>query len=316
MSELLTFTRGVPADESFAVDELIACAEKALRDHWATILQYHPPRGFLPLWEAIAEREGVPVERVILGNGSIHLLDSLIRTATVPGDAVLVERPTYDRTINALRRAGLDVHGIPMYDDGPDLDALTEAVERFSPRLFYTIPRLPESDRRDDERRQARGDRRARRSSRHADRRRSSVPATPVLGERTEADPRVPWCSDRSDVVVLEADQPRDAGRMDDRAPGGARSDGRAGRCGLHLSEHGASGRGVRVHPTRTVRADDRTAQGAVRTAIACIDALDRHLPEADYVRLEGGFFLGLTLPQGCIASGVRERAGPRREAR
>jgi len=140
MSELLTFTRGVPADESFAVDELIACAEKALRDHWATILQYHPPRGFLPLWEAIAEREGVPVERVILGNGSIHLLDSLIRTATVPGDAVLVERPTYDRTINALRRAGLDVHGIPMYDDGPDLDALTEAVERFSPRLFYTIP--------------------------------------------------------------------------------------------------------------------------------------------------------------------------------
>ena len=90
MTEPIALTRGGPANESFPIDELIGCAEEALRRYGTTILQYHPPRGFMPLREAIAEREGVPVEQVVLGNGSIQLLDYLIRTTLHPGDAVLV----------------------------------------------------------------------------------------------------------------------------------------------------------------------------------------------------------------------------------
>ena len=95
MTATITLTRGVPASESFAIDAPISCAEQALRRYGTTILQYHPPRGFMPLREAIAEREAVPVEQIMLGNGSIQLLDLLIRTTLHPGPLCLWNgRPT------------------------------------------------------------------------------------------------------------------------------------------------------------------------------------------------------------------------------
>ncbi len=51
MTETIILTRGVPANESFAIDALIGCAEQALKRYGTTILQYHPPRGFVPLRE-------------------------------------------------------------------------------------------------------------------------------------------------------------------------------------------------------------------------------------------------------------------------
>jgi 2-aminoadipate transaminase len=41
----------------------------------------------------------------------------------------------------------------------------------------------------------------------------------------------------------------------------------------------------------------------------ACLDALDKHLPEAQATRPEGGFFLSVTLPEGTSTTAVRERA-------
>jgi 2-aminoadipate transaminase len=51
MAELapINFTRGVPANESFPTDELIAAATATLQQHGAEILQYGPSRGFAPL---------------------------------------------------------------------------------------------------------------------------------------------------------------------------------------------------------------------------------------------------------------------------
>ena len=41
-----------------------------------------------------------------------------------PGDVVFTENPTYDRTITMLRRHGIEVVGVPLQADGPDVDAL------------------------------------------------------------------------------------------------------------------------------------------------------------------------------------------------
>ena len=47
---------------------------------------------------------------------------------------VLVEAPTYDRSILILQRAGADVVGIPVDGDGIDTDALAAELERETPR--------------------------------------------------------------------------------------------------------------------------------------------------------------------------------------
>lgn len=139
-SDIIRFTRGVPAVGSFPTERIIECSAQALRDHGDTLLQYHPVRGFFPLREVLADQVCVSVEQTLIGNGSIQILDSLTRALLEPGDTVLVERPTYDRTITTFRRAGMTVKGVMLEGDGPDLNELEAAVRSDSPKAFYTIP--------------------------------------------------------------------------------------------------------------------------------------------------------------------------------
>ncbi len=69
------------------------------------------------------------------------MLDLLARMRIQPGDVAYTEEPSYDRAITVLRRAGARVVGIPLQDDGPDVDVLEERLrggER--PVLFYLVP--------------------------------------------------------------------------------------------------------------------------------------------------------------------------------
>jgi 2-aminoadipate transaminase len=138
--QTINFTRGVPANESFPIDEVIAAAEAALRTKGVAMLQYGPSLGFLPLREWLAEWQRVPVDRVLTGNGSLQLIEFLCQRMLQPGDTVFTEAPTYDRTLTLLRRHGADVVGIPIEADGPDVEALERALAKRVPKFFYVIP--------------------------------------------------------------------------------------------------------------------------------------------------------------------------------
>jgi 2-aminoadipate transaminase len=310
MSELLAFTRGVPADKSFAVEELIVCAEEELRRYGMTILQHHPPRGFLPLREAIADEEGVPVERVILGNGSMYLLDFLIRTATEPGDTVLVERPTYDRTINALPRARLDVHGIPIQEDGPNIDLLEEAIRKLSPRLFYTIPDFqnPTGATMSDAKREA------------------VVELAACHGMLVVADlpyrPLRYWGSEPRTISAFGGDHVIRMSSFSKLISPGMRVGWMIAPDEI-LNPMVALAEAAYICPSMVSQgmAYEFIWRGALGPTIerlealyeprlsACLNALERYLPEASWTRPQGGFFFGLTLPEGSVASDVQRRA-------
>src|SRR5207245_10435878 len=102
----INFTRGVPADEAFPAPELAECVAAVLRERKVQVLQYGPSTGFLPLREWLAARHGVAVEQVLLGNGSLAFIDLLGWTLLERGDTVLVQSPTYDRTLTPLRHTG------------------------------------------------------------------------------------------------------------------------------------------------------------------------------------------------------------------
>jgi 2-aminoadipate transaminase len=137
---VINFTRGVPATESFPIDEVIAAAETALKRTGVAMLQYGPSLGFQPLREWIAEWQRVTVDCVLTGNGSLQLLEFLCLQMLEPGDVVLTEAPTYDRTLTLLRRHGATVVGIPLEADGPDIGALERSIAKQVPKFFYVIP--------------------------------------------------------------------------------------------------------------------------------------------------------------------------------
>src|SRR5271169_4545253 len=136
----ILFTRGVPASESFPTAEIAEAAAAVLKEHGTSVLQYGPSPGLPFVREWLAEWRGVRVEQVLTANGSLQLLEFLCLALTKPGDTVVTEAPTYDRAITMLRRHHLEVVGVPLEADGPNLEAFEDAVRKRAPRFIYLIP--------------------------------------------------------------------------------------------------------------------------------------------------------------------------------
>src|SRR6476646_2111359 len=129
----ISFARGVPAPECLAVDELADCAR-------AAVLADGPGGGYAPLRAWIAERHGVEPNRVVITSGSLQGFVFLCEQLVRPGARVLVEAPTYDRPLKILSRLGAGIVGLPMDDDGLQVDALERALaEGEKPAFLYTI---------------------------------------------------------------------------------------------------------------------------------------------------------------------------------
>ena len=308
--ETIAFTRGVPAEESFPMEDLIGCAEAALRRHGGTLLQYHPVRGFGPLRELIAEQGGVSADRIMVGNGSIQLFDLLARVLYEPGDSALVERPTYDRSITTLRSAGYAVHGVDLADEGIDLAALEEALETRRPRLVYLIPDFqnPSGSTMSAENRQGV----ARLAARFDSHLVIDVPYRP-LRYRGEDVPcvseyapdrvvrlssfsklispgmRVGWMSAPIDIIDRVARLAEDTYISPGMLPQGV--------------VHEFLDRGLLP---KTI---DRLKALYGPRLEALLAALDRHMDDATWIRPEGGFFVGMALPEDVRSTDVQRLA-------
>ena len=126
------------------------------------MLSYGPGGGYGPLREWIAARHGVEPSRVVVTSGSLQGFVFLVEQLVQPGARVLVEAPTYDRPLKILARLGAEVVGLPMDDDGLQIDALERALAEGPAGLSLHDRDVPESERTDAFRGAAPAHRRAR----------------------------------------------------------------------------------------------------------------------------------------------------------
>src|SRR5579862_1522867 len=137
---VISFARGVPAPECLPVAELADCARAAIERDGTSVLSYGPGGGYGPLREWIASRHGVEPARIVVTSGSLQGFVFLAEQLVRPGSRVLVEAPTYDRPLKILGRLGAEIVGLPMDDDGLDVDALERALTGGDkPAFLYTI---------------------------------------------------------------------------------------------------------------------------------------------------------------------------------
>jgi 2-aminoadipate transaminase len=132
----------VPSADLLPVDDLREAAAKALRDEPALALSYGGGAGHPGLRAWIAERHAVAVEEVVCTNGSLEAF-ALVADLLLAGSAsrrVLVEAPTYDRSILILQRLGAEVVGVTVDEDGIDVDALERSLSDGVPAFVYVIP--------------------------------------------------------------------------------------------------------------------------------------------------------------------------------
>ncbi|HKD96237.1 MAG TPA: PLP-dependent aminotransferase family protein [Micromonosporaceae bacterium] len=139
--QLISFARGAPSLDIVDVAGLKAAAGRAFDADPAGITAYGTSVGYLPLRQWIADRHGVTPEHVIVTNGSLQADALLFEHLVRPGDDVVVEKPTYDRTLLNLRSMGGQVHQVTLDRDGIDVDELRELLESgVRPKLAHVIP--------------------------------------------------------------------------------------------------------------------------------------------------------------------------------
>jgi 2-aminoadipate transaminase len=137
----ISFARGAPSLDIVDVDGLRAAAEQAFTNDPAGMTGYGTSIGYVPLREWIAERHGVSPARVLVTNGSMQADAFLFDALVAAGDTVVVELPTYDRTLLALRNRGADVRMVELEPDGIDTAALERVLATGAqPKLAHIIP--------------------------------------------------------------------------------------------------------------------------------------------------------------------------------
>lgn len=147
---IISFAGGLPDPETFPREILAEIAADEIRNNYEKSLQYTTTEGKRPLRAALIDwfaKDGLhyQMDQVIITSASQQGLDLVAKTFLDPGDVVFVSLPTYLGAIQAFRALEAELVGVPLMDDGMDLDALEEAISRVRaqgrrPKVIYVVP--------------------------------------------------------------------------------------------------------------------------------------------------------------------------------
>lgn len=153
-AETISFAAGNPAPETFPVEQLADLAADIFRNNSTVALQYGVTDGYGPLRDAIAKRQkevygiGKSVadgdafnDTTIIVSGGQQGIELACKAFCNEGDVVICENPTFIGGLNSFRSCGCKTVGVPLMDDGIDLDALEKTIQTTpNAKLLYLIP--------------------------------------------------------------------------------------------------------------------------------------------------------------------------------
>ncbi len=134
-SNVIDFSSSRPSEHLFPLEEFRNCCAEVLADRrLQSLLQLGSPLGHAPLraWLlARARQQGVAGENddVLITNGCQQAVDILRRALTQPGTKVAIEEPVYPGLRNLFLDAGADLIGVPVTEEGMDLNGLRKALD-------------------------------------------------------------------------------------------------------------------------------------------------------------------------------------------
>ena len=140
MPDTISFARGAPSPDLIPVEAVRKATAKALEDDWQKALSYGVGIGHPGLCAWIADRHGIEADQVMTTNGSLEAGAMLFRHLLSPGDRVVVEQPSYDRTLLLLEQLGVEFVPVTLEADGVDVDQIERALELGPIKLAHIIP--------------------------------------------------------------------------------------------------------------------------------------------------------------------------------
>jgi DNA-binding transcriptional MocR family regulator len=143
--DVVPFGSAFPSPLLFPLQRLARAMSSSVQamDAWSTVDDLTP--GNASLRRQIALRylaDGMPVhtDEIIITNGALEALNLCLLSVARPGDAVIIESPTFYAALQALERIGLKAIEVPTHPrEGIDLQALAIALERHQPKACWLM---------------------------------------------------------------------------------------------------------------------------------------------------------------------------------
>jgi DNA-binding transcriptional MocR family regulator len=117
-----------------------------LKKHGARLVQYQTAglsdfNGYIPLKQSLADRfkiSGDPSKRLVCSNGGMETFSLLLKSYP-RGSQIATEALTYDRVLSDIARHEHTTIGVPLAEDGVNLDDLSRVLEENDIAVFYQI---------------------------------------------------------------------------------------------------------------------------------------------------------------------------------
>lgn len=148
--DIISFAGGLPAPESFPINDLKEIANDVLFSDGASSLQYDATEGVKELRETLVKKyqsEGVrcELENLIVTTSSQQGLDLIGKAFINKGDKVICGLPSYLGGLTAFMSYGAEMVGIPLDKYGMRSDILEETLINMrnkgeKPKFIYIIP--------------------------------------------------------------------------------------------------------------------------------------------------------------------------------
>ncbi len=143
--DVISFAGGMPNNDLFPikeVDEIMQNLPAALKK---TAFQYGPTAGYPPLIKSLKKylkQKGLPVDthRLMITTGSLQAINILGMEFIDPGDLVLTENPSFIGGIAVFKAFQAKLTGVPLQNDGIDLQVLQKIIQSEKPKMLYVIP--------------------------------------------------------------------------------------------------------------------------------------------------------------------------------
>ena len=143
--DIISLAGGNPAVESFPNEALAEIAYNVLKNSPDISLQYNATEGYMPLRDILKGRmkkfdSFKDFDDLIVTTGAQQAIDLIARVLLNDGDGVVAEMPSFVGSLNSIRGYGANLFGVPVLNDGMDLDALENILKTEKIKLIYTIP--------------------------------------------------------------------------------------------------------------------------------------------------------------------------------
>ena len=143
---VVSLSAGNPAPEAFPTKAIAEISSKIFEENPIGALQYGVTEGYPPLkaavWDFMKNKYDVGTDNddIIITSGAQQVMDLLTKTVCNEGDTVICEAPSFIGSLNSFRSYNCRLCGIPVEEDGMNIDLLEKALQtQKNVRFIYII---------------------------------------------------------------------------------------------------------------------------------------------------------------------------------